>query len=99
MSKTSKQFRMKSASLNGNLAFRRLLEKLPAAAYTCDSEGLITYFNARAVELWGREPKLNDPADRFCGSFNLFTINGAAIPHSHCWMALALRDNKEYNGQ
>ena len=45
--------------------FRRLLEKLPAGAYTCDVDGLITYFNQRAVELWGREPRLNDPVDRF----------------------------------
>jgi hypothetical protein len=41
-----------------------LLEVMPAAAYTTDSEGLITGFNRRAVELWGREPKLNDPVDR-----------------------------------
>ncbi len=45
--------------------FRRLLEVLPAAAYTCDAEGLITDFNQRAVELWGREPKRNDPVDRY----------------------------------
>jgi two-component system, LuxR family, sensor kinase FixL len=49
----------------GNLEFRRLLEKLPAGAYTCDPEGLITYYNQRAVELWGREPALNDPVDRY----------------------------------
>ena len=48
-----------------DLAFRRMAEKLPAAAYTCDAEGLITYFNPRAIELWGREPKLNDPIDRY----------------------------------
>jgi two-component system CheB/CheR fusion protein len=48
-----------------DLAFRRMVEKLPAAAYTTDAEGLITYFNQRAVELWGREPKLNDPMDRY----------------------------------
>jgi hypothetical protein len=42
-----------------------LLDKLPAAAYTCDAEGLITYFNERAVELWGREAKLIDPVDRY----------------------------------
>jgi PAS domain-containing protein len=34
--------------------FRRLLEKLPAGAYTCDASGLITYYNPRSVELWGR---------------------------------------------
>ena len=45
--------------------FRRLLEVMPAAAYTCDAEGLITYFNQRAVEVWGREPKVNDPIDRY----------------------------------
>jgi PAS domain-containing protein len=45
--------------------FRRLLEVMPAAAYTTDAEGLITYFNRRAVEVWGREPKLNDPIDRY----------------------------------
>lgn len=44
---------------------RRLLEKLPAAAYTCDADGLITYFNPRAVELWGRAPALDDPLDRY----------------------------------
>jgi two-component system, LuxR family, sensor kinase FixL len=48
-----------------NWEFRRLLEKLPAGAYTCDAEGLITYFNRRAVQLWGREPMLNDPVDRY----------------------------------
>jgi hypothetical protein len=42
-----------------------LLEKLPAAAYTCDAEGLITYFNPHALEFWGRAPKLNDPVDRY----------------------------------
>jgi PAS domain-containing protein len=45
--------------------FRRLLEVMPAAAYTCDAEGLITSFNRRAAEVWGREPKLNDPVDRY----------------------------------
>ena len=45
--------------------FHRLLEKLPAAAYTCDVEGLITYFNPHAVRLWGRAPTLNDPVDRY----------------------------------
>jgi PAS domain-containing protein len=53
------------AAGRSDLAFRRMVEKLPAAAYTCDADGLITYFNRRAVELWGREPKLNDPVDRY----------------------------------
>jgi PAS domain S-box-containing protein len=78
--------------------FRRLLENLPAAAYTCDAEGLITYFNQQAAQLWGRTPKLNDPQDRFCGSFKLFSIEGAPIAHDQSWMALALQEDKEYIG-
>jgi PAS domain S-box-containing protein len=74
-----------------------LLEQLPAAAYTCDPDGLITYFNSRATDIWGREPKLNDPADRFCGSFRLFLPDGTPIDHDQCWMALALREDRPYD--
>lgn len=80
-----------------DLQFRRLLEKLPAGAYTCDSEGLITFYNQHAVQLWGRAPKLNDPVDRFCGSFKLFSSDGSPISHDQCWMALALKMDEEYN--
>src|SRR3712207_9161100 len=86
-----------SAPPEGELQFRRLLDKLPAGAYTCNPEGLITYFNQHAVQLWGRAPKLNDPMDRFCGSFKLFSPKGSPIAHDQCWMALALKMNKEYN--
>jgi diguanylate cyclase (GGDEF)-like protein len=78
--------------------FRHLLEKLPAGAYTCDSAGLITWFNPPAQQLWGRAPKLNDPLDRYCGSFKLHALDGSAIAHDQCWMALALKSNREYNG-
>jgi two-component system, cell cycle sensor histidine kinase and response regulator CckA len=86
------------AGRNTELEFRRLLETLPAGAYTCDPDGLITYFNQHAVRLWGRAPKLNDPADRFCGSFKLFAADGSPLTHDQCWMALALRTEREYNG-
>ncbi len=78
--------------------FRRLLEKLPVGAYTCDAAGLITYYNQHAIELWGRAPALNDPVDRFCGSFKLFSADGSPIAHDDCWMARALREGREYNG-
>ncbi len=78
---------------------RRLLETLPAGAYTCDQDGLITYFNQRAAEIWGREPRLNHPGDRFCGSFKLYSAEGAPLRHERSWMALALHNGRCYNGQ
>ncbi|HMJ24832.1 MAG TPA: ATP-binding protein [Pyrinomonadaceae bacterium] len=83
---------------NNELPFRAFLERLPAGAYTCDPDGLITYFNQHAAQLWGRSPKLNDPIDRFCGSFKLYAIDGSPILHNQCWMALALQNLREYNG-
>lgn len=49
----------------GSTQYRQLLDKLPAGAYLCAADGRITYYNQRAVELWGREPKLCDPLDLY----------------------------------
>jgi PAS domain S-box-containing protein len=75
------------------------LEVIPAAAYTCDTNGLITDFNQRAVEAWGRAPTLNDPNERFCGSFRLLMADGSPISHERCWMALALQEKRGFNGE
>ncbi|MCI0578232.1 MAG: histidine kinase [Chloroflexi bacterium] len=80
------------------LEFERLLDMLPAGAYMCDADGLITYYNQRAVEIWARVPKLNDPVDRFCGSFKLLSADGLPLRHDQCWMALAIQNNRVYNG-
>ncbi|MFI5211307.1 MAG: PAS domain S-box protein [Ignavibacteria bacterium] len=75
-----------------------ILETLPAGAYTCDHSGLITYYNKKAVQIWGREPKLNDPMDRYCGSFKLY-IGNETVKHNECWTAKAIMENKCYNGE
>jgi signal transduction histidine kinase/CheY-like chemotaxis protein len=75
-----------------------LIEKLPVAAYTCDADGLITYFNPEALRLWGRAPKLRNEVDRFCGSFRLFSADATPIPHDRCWMALALETGRDFTG-
>ena len=83
----------------GSDSVHRLLDRLPAGAYTCDRDGLITYFNRQAAELWGRAPRLNDPADRYCGSFKLYLNDGKPIPHQQCWMARALETGHSFNGE
>ncbi len=69
----------------------RLFEQLPFAVYVCDRDGLVLRYNRRAGELWGRSPKLGDPAERFCGSYRLFRPDGSLLPHHQCPMADVLR--------
>jgi PAS domain S-box-containing protein len=71
--------------------YRTLFDLVPVAVYTCDARGLIQEFNQRAVELWGREPKKNNPKERFCGSFKMFFPDGRSMPHEKCPMARVLR--------
>jgi PAS domain S-box-containing protein len=74
--------------------YRTLFDLVPVAVYTCDAKGLIQEFNQHAVELWGREPKRNDPSEKFCGSFKIFYPDGRPMPHNKCPMARALRGEK-----
>jgi DNA-binding response OmpR family regulator len=78
--------------------YRSLLENLPTAAFQCDAEGLITFYNRKAVEIWGREPKLNDPSDRFSGAWKLFTIDGAQVSPDRSGMARSLQERRSLNG-
>ena len=74
--------------------YRTLFDLVPVAVYTCDAGGLIQEYNQHAVELWGREPKRNDPGEKFCGSFKIFYPDGRPMPHHKCPMARALRGEK-----
>jgi PAS domain S-box-containing protein len=69
----------------------RLLDLLPAAVYVCDQSGHILRYNRRAAELWGRTPRLGNPAERFCGSYRLYRFDGGALPRGECPMADALQ--------
>jgi PAS domain S-box-containing protein len=74
--------------------YRTLFDLVSVAVYACDSRGLIQEFNQRAVELWGRKPKTNDPTEKFCGSFKIFYPDGRVMPHEKCPMARVLRGEK-----
>ena len=74
--------------------YRALFDLVPVAVYTCDAKGLIQEYNQHAVELWGREPKRNDPSEKYCGSFKIFYPDGRPMPHHKCPMAWVLRNEK-----
>jgi PAS domain S-box-containing protein len=76
-----------------------LLAVLPAAIYTCDLNGVITYFNEQAALMWGRSPRLGDADDRFSGAYRLYRIDGSPLPHDHSPMAAALRNGSYARNQ
>ena len=80
-------------------SFRELIHSLPIAVYVCDAAGLIEMFNRRAAELWGREPRIGDRADRFCGSYRIYTPAGAHLPHADCPMGEVLRTGRAVAGR
>ena len=89
----------KSAASGGEIQFHRLLEVLPTAAYTCNVYGYFTYFNERAIWLWGRIPSLNDPRDRYCGSFRLLSAEGVPLEHNESPTARVLDRDRSYYDQ
>jgi PAS domain-containing protein len=58
-----------------------------SAVYFCNSLGVITDYNNRAAELWGRRPALDATDERFCGSHRLYRADGSYLPHDQCPMA------------
>jgi PAS domain S-box-containing protein len=76
--------------------FRELIEALPAAIYTTDAAGWITFYNEAAAEFAGRRPELG--SDQWCVSWRLFRSDGTPLPHDECPMATALKEDRPVRG-
>jgi PAS domain S-box-containing protein len=76
--------------------FRELLDALPAAIYTTDAAGRLTYYNEAAAELWGQRPPLG--SSEWCGSWKLFLPDGTPLRHDESPMAIALKENRPVRG-
>lgn len=74
---------------------RDLLEALPAAVYTTDANGRITFFNKACIDMAGRTPQLGD---EWCVTWRLYTPEGAPLPHDQCPMAVALKEDRVVRG-
>jgi len=71
--------------------FRDLLQALPAAIYTTDADGRITFFNRACIEFAGRTPRIGD---MWCVTWKLFMPDGTPLRHEDCPMAIALKENR-----
>jgi PAS domain S-box-containing protein len=89
-------FRLQSMLRERERRFHELLDALPAAVYTTDAAGRITYYNEAAAELWGHRPTLG--SSEWCGSWKLFWPDGTPLPHDECPMAMALKEDRPIRG-
>jgi PAS domain S-box-containing protein len=83
-------------SANNDEHFQNILNELPAAIYTTDALGRITYFNEAAAALWGHRPKLGE--SEWCGSWKLFWPDGSVLPHGECPMAITIKEKRAVRG-
>jgi len=71
---------------------QELIAAIPAAIYTTDAEGKITYYNEEAATLAGRRPTLG--SDEWCVTWKLYHPDGRPLPHHECPMAVALKEGR-----
>ncbi|QPC86961.1 PAS domain S-box protein [Mesorhizobium sp. NBSH29] len=76
---------------------REILEAMPAAIYTTDKEGRITFYNQAAVAFSGNKPVVG--SDSWCVSYKLFRPDGTFLPHDQCPMAIALKEQRATLGE
>jgi PAS domain S-box-containing protein len=88
--------RTQATQLERERRFRDLLDALPAAVYTTDALGRITYYNDAAAELWGTRPALG--STEWCGSWKLYWPDGTPMAHDECPMAVALKEDRPVRG-
>ncbi len=75
-----------------------ILDALPIGVYACGADGQIVRVNRRAIELWGRAPRMMDPTQRFCGCFHVETLDGVYIPPHETPMARAVEAGETFDG-
>jgi PAS domain S-box-containing protein len=71
---------------------QELIAAIPAAIYTTDAQGKITYFNEAATELVGHTPTTG--SDEWCVTWKLYHPNGTPLPYDQCPMAIALKEGR-----
>jgi len=94
---TYEELREKAAALReSERRYRDMIDALPVAIYTTDTDGRLTHFNPAAIEFSGRMPDLG--TDRWCVSWKLYCPDGSLMPHEECPMAIAINEGRIIRG-
>jgi len=77
------------SAFEGGTGYAATLDRFPVPVYATDPDGRVTYWNQACVDFAGREPQLG--RDRWCVSWQLYTMSGEPLPHDQCPMANAIK--------
>lgn len=95
MLESSRPEQLLSTALNafeaGN-GYVAVLDRLSVPVYAADADGCVTYWNQACVDFAGREPQLG--RDRWCVTWQLYTMSGERLPHDQCPMATAIKEGR-----
>jgi PAS domain S-box-containing protein len=92
----TEQKRLVEATQASEQLAHRLLQALPAAIYTTDARGCITFYNEASVEFSGRRPAMGD---EWRVAWKLFHLDGTPLPPGDCPMAIAIREARPVHGE
>lgn len=74
------------------------LDAIPTGLCVCTAEGVLVRYNRRAVELWGRAPRLGDPKEQHGSGFRRYQADGAPLPFGATPVATVLRTGQPIVG-
>jgi PAS domain S-box-containing protein len=93
----TEQKRAEQALRESERRFREMIDALPVPVYTTDADGRLSHFNPACVESAGRVPEIGK--DRWCVTWKLYGLDGKAVPHEECPMAVALETGQIIRGE
>lgn len=76
--------------------FRELLDALPAAVFTTDAEGRLTYYNQAAADMWQQRPAPGTSVWK--GAWKLLWADGQPIKPEDSPLAVTLREDRAVRG-
>ena len=74
------------------------LDAIPTGLCVCSAEGVLFRYNRRAVELWGRAPRLGDPKEQHGSGFRRYRTDGAPLPFAATPVGNVLRSGQPIVG-
>jgi PAS domain S-box-containing protein len=87
------------SSLGGvNKVDQAALDAIPIAVCVCTADSALIRYNRRAVEIWGRAPRIGDAAEQSATSFRLFAPDGDRLSFAATPVGMAMRTGERVLG-